>query len=78
MLEIHSRISYRDIYILIKLPQEQFSNSKIKIKEITEEIKPLNEYKNAFIVFDVVLGSSNSVYIDQFFMGGRSWKILYL
>ena len=44
MLQIFSRISDRDIYIITKSPPEQYSNSKIKIKEISDEIKPLNEY----------------------------------
>ena len=52
MLKILSRISDRDIYIITNSPPEQFSNSKIKIKEINDEIKPLNEYENGIIVFD--------------------------
>ena len=34
-------------------------------------MKPSNEYENAIIVFDDTLGSSNSRYIDQFFIRGR-------
>ena len=60
MLQILSRISDRDIYIVTKLPPEQYSNSKTKIKEISDEIKPLNEYENCVIVFDDILGSTNS------------------
>ena len=71
MLKILSRISDRDIYIITKSPPEQYSNSKIKIKEISDEIKPLNEYENGIIVFDDILGSSNSRFIDQFFIRGR-------
>ena len=73
MLKILSRIPpERNIYIITKSPPEQYSNSKIKIiKEISDEIKPLNEYENAVIVFDDVLGSSNRKYIDQFFIRGR-------
>ena len=67
MLKIVSRISDRDIYIITKSPTEQYTNSKIKIKEISDEIKPLNEYENGIIVFDDILGSSNSKFIDQFF-----------
>ena len=52
MLKILSRISDRDIYIITKSPPEQYSNSKIKIKEISDEIKSLNEYENGIIVFD--------------------------
>ena len=70
MLKILSRISDRDIYIITKSPPEQFSNSKIKIKEINE-IQPLNEYENGIIVFNDILGSSNSRFIDQFFIRGR-------
>ena len=71
MLKILSRMIDRDIYIITKSPPEQYTNSKIKIKEITDEIKPLNEYENGIIVFDDVLGSSNSRFIDQFFIRGR-------
>ena len=68
MLQILSRISDRDIYIITKSPPEQYTNSKIKIKEISDEIKPLNAYENGIIVFDDVLGSSDSRFIDQFFI----------
>ena len=71
MLKILSRISDRDIYIITESPPEQYSNSKIKIKEISDEIKPLNEYENCGIVFDGILGSTNSNYIDQYFIRGR-------
>ena len=71
MLKILSRIPNRDIYIITKSPPEQYTNSKIKIKEIGDEIKPLNEYENGIIVLDDILGSSNSRFIDQFFIRGR-------
>ena len=71
MLKILSRIPNRDIYIITKSPPEQYTNSEIKIKEISDEIKPLNEYENGIIVFDDILGSSNSRFIDQFFIRGR-------
>ena len=71
MLKILSRMIDRDIYIINKSPPEQYTNSKIKIKEISDEIKPLNEYENGIIVLDDVLGSSNSRFIDQFFIRGR-------
>ena len=71
MIKILSRITDRDIYIITKSPPEQYNNSEIKIKEISDEIKPLNEYANGIIVFDDVLGSSNSRDIDQFFIRGR-------
>ena len=70
MLNILSRIPNRDIYIITKSPPQQYT-TKIKIKEISNEIKPLNEYENSIIVFDDILGSSNSRYIDQFFIRGR-------
>ena len=66
MLKILSRIPDRDIHIINKSPPEQYSNSKIKIKEKIDEVKPANEYKNALIVFDELLGSSSSRLIDQF------------
>ena len=71
MLKILSRIPNRDIYIITKSPPEQYTNSEIKIKEISDEIQPLNEYENGIIVFDDILGSSNSRFIDQFFIRGR-------
>ena len=68
MLKIPSGIPHDpDIYIITKSPPEQYSNSKIKIKEISDEITPLNEYENAIIVFDEILGSSKSR-VDQFFL----------
>ena len=69
MLKTLSRIPDRDIYIITKSPPEQYTSSKIK--EIGDEIKPLNEYENGIIVFDDILGSSNSRVIDQFFIRGR-------
>ena len=71
MLKVLSRLIDRDIYIINKSPPEQYTNSKIKIKEITDEINHLNEYENGIIVFDDILGSSNSRFIDQFFIRGR-------
>ena len=71
MLKILSRISNRGIYIITKSPPEQNSDTKIKIKEICDEIKPLSEYENGIIVFDDNLGSSDSKFIDQFFIRGR-------
>ena len=71
MLKILSRNLDRDIYIITKSPPEEYTNSKIKIKQISDEIKPLNEYENGIIVFDDILGSSNSRFIDQFFVRGR-------
>ena len=71
MLKILSRMIDRDIYIITKSPPEQYINSKIKIEELTDEIKPVSEYENGIIVFDDILGSSNSRFIDQFFNRGR-------
>ena len=80
MLKFLSRISDRYIFIITKSPPEQYSNSKIKIRETSDEIKPLNEYENGIIVFDDILGSSNSRFIDQFFIRGRhnNLDIFYL
>ena len=71
MLPVLSGISDRDIYKITKSPPEQYTNSKIKIKEISDEIKPTNEYENGIIVFDDILGSSNNRFVDQFFIRGR-------
>ena len=51
MLKTFSRIPDRDIYIITKSPPEQYTNSKIKVKEISDEIKSLNEYENGIIFF---------------------------
>ena len=73
MLKFLSRIPHeRNIYIITKSPPEQYSNSKIKRKKISDEIKPLNEYENAVIVFDDVLGSSKRKYTDRFFTRERN------
>ena len=64
MPKILSRIPDRDIYIFNKSTPEQYSNSKIKIKEIGKEMKHLNEYENAIIDFHVILVTSNSIYIQ--------------
>ena len=66
MLRIPSGITDRDLYIITKSSLDQYSNSKINIKQIGDENRPLSEYENAIIVFDVILGSSNSGDIDQF------------
>ena len=71
MLKILSRMIDRDICIITKSPPEQYTNSEIKIKETSNEINPLNEYENGIIVFDDFLGSSNSRFIDEFFIRGR-------
>ena len=71
MLKILSRIPDRNIYEITNSPPERYSNSKIKIEEISDEIKPLSEYENAIINFDDILGSSNSRHVDQFFIKGR-------
>ena len=80
MLKVLSRIPDRDIYMITKSPPQQFSNTKIKIKEIGDEIKPLNEYENAIIVLDDLLGALNRKYIHQFFIRGRhnNLDIFYL
>ena len=66
MLKIFSRIPNLDIYIITKSPPEQYSNSKIKLKEITGKIKPMSEYENAIIVFDAILCSSKDRHVDQY------------
>ena len=71
MLKVFSRIPIGDVFIIIKSPPEQYSNSKIIFKEITDENKPLSEHENAIIVFDDILGSWNSGLVDHFFIGGQ-------
>ena len=71
MLKILSRVINRYIYKITKSPPEQYSNSKIKSKEISDEIKPLIEYENGIIVFDDILVSPNTRFIEQFFIRGR-------
>ena len=65
----------QDIYIITKSPPDQYSYSKIKLKETGEKTKHLTEYENAIIVFGDILGLSNSKYIDQFFIRGRHIKL---
>ena len=48
-------MSDRDVYIITKSPLEQYF--MIKTKEIGSTIKPLNEYDNSVVVFDVFMGS---------------------
>ena len=43
MLKISSRVPNQIVFMITKAPPEQYSNSKIKIKEIGEVIKSLNE-----------------------------------
>ena len=71
MLKTFLRIPDRDIYIITKSPLEQYTNSEIKIKELGDEYKPLNECEKCVTVFDDILGSSNSRFIDQCFIRGR-------
>ena len=71
MLKFFSRIPDRDIYIITKSPPEQYTNSEIKIKEISDEIKPVNENEKGILVSENIFGSSNSIFIDQFFIRGR-------
>ena len=71
LLRFFSRLTDRDVYIFTKLTPEQYSKSQIKLKEVREEMKPLIAYENAVIVFDVILGTTTSEFIDQFFKGGR-------
>ena len=71
MLKLFLRIPDRYIYIIIKTPPEQYSKPTIRIKELSDEIKPLTEDENAIIVFDDILGLSNSSFIDQFFFRGQ-------
>ena len=71
MLKTLSRLRDRDIYKITKSPPDQYSNSGIKIKERTDEMKPLNEYETAIIISDGILGTSISKFIDQLFLRGR-------
>ena len=71
VLKIFSRIPDRDFYRTTKSTLEQYSISKIKFQQIGKEIKLLNEYENVITVIVGTLGSSNSRYIDQFFIRGK-------
>ena len=71
MLKLLSRIPNQDSYIITKSPPEQYSISKIEIKEVSDEINTLSEYEKAIIVFDDILGSSNSKLLHQYFIRGR-------
>ena len=78
MLKHLLRTPDRDIYKMTKSPPEQYSNSRIRLEEIGDEIKPVNEYKNGIIVFDDILGLSNSRFIGQFFIRGRHNNLDFL
>ena len=71
VLKNFSRLPDRDIYIITKSPPEKHSNCKTKMKENVEEAKPLNEYKNAIMVFDDFLVTSKGNYIEKFFKRSR-------
>ena len=71
MVKILSRTPNPDVYIVTKSSPEHYSNSEIKNKEIGEEIQPLNDYEQAIIVFDDVLGSTTGRYKYQLFIGGK-------
>ena len=70
----------RDIYLFTNSPPKQYSNSRIKITEVAEKYKHLNEYENDVLVSDDFLGTSISNYMDQFFIKGRhvNYNIYYL
>ena len=70
MMNILSRAPDRDTYINTKSHPEQYSNSKIKIMELCEKIKPLSENENATKVFDDILDSANSKDSNQFILRG--------
>ena len=68
-MKILSRIPPdRYTYKITNSPTEQYSNCKSKNKEKGDENKPLSENKNAIIVFDDILVSSNNKYLDRFFI----------
>ena len=71
MLRNLSRMPTRELQIITKSPPKQYSTSKVKVKENREEMKPLYDNENAVIVFDDIVGSSKTKYIDQFFIRGR-------
>ena len=71
ILKFLPRIPNRDFYKNTKSPPGQYYNTEIKIGEKGEEIKLLNEYENAIIVFDNFPGSSNVRYFHKFFIRGR-------
>ena len=51
ILKILSRIPDRVMYIITKSPPEQYSNSKIKTKEISDEIKPSKRIRKRYHSF---------------------------
>ena len=71
LLKILARLPDRDLYIITNSPPKPYSNSKIKIKDISEKIIPLSDYEDVIKVFDDILGLTKSRYIDQFFIKGR-------
>ena len=47
----------------------------MKIKEIGEKNRPLNEYENAIIVFDDILDTLSTKHLGRFFIKGRENKL---
>ena len=71
MFKILSRLPDPDLYKISKSSPEQYSIYKIEIKQKSDQIKLLNECQKSVIVFDDILGSSNSRDIDQSFIRSR-------
>ena len=75
LLKILSRRPVPENYVSTKSPPEQYSISKIQIKELGDEINHLNEYESAILVFADVLSSSIRKNIGQLSIRGRHNKL---
>ena len=70
MLKILEKIgNKRPIHIITRSPN-QYPNYKT-----STDIKPINKYKGSVVIFDDMLGASNSSQIDEFFTRGRHENI---
>ena len=82
MLKFLPRIPERHVYLITKSTPEQYSNSRSKIKEIGDFLNLRTNMKklSQVTVFDDILGSLKSRYIDHFSIRGRhnNLEILYL
>ena len=56
------------VYITTNPSPEHHSTSKSKVKEISEEIKPLREFEAGNRLFDDISGSSKNKHVNQFFV----------
>ena len=65
MVELLSRLGDKDVCLFAKIFPEQYSNSKFKLTDMGEKIRPVSEHEGRIIVFANSSGSSNNKFSDQ-------------